>query len=74
MSAEEIADIYGKPPPALEVFQSWDQSGDLLLTRREVHEGLARYGLEFTPELTTLVFDHIADGYRLRYDDFKDWF
>ena len=59
---------------ALEVFQSWDQSGDLLLTRREVHEGLARYGLEFTPELTTLVFDHIADGYRLRYDDFKDWF
>lgn len=56
------------------MFQSFDQSGQLTLSRRELGEGLEKYGLRLTPSLVTLVFDSIAEGYKLGYDEFKDWF
>ena len=59
---------------ALEVFQSWDKGGDLTITRRDLGDALAQYALNLSPELVTLIFDHMSEGYKLGYDDFKEWY
>jgi hypothetical protein len=58
---------------ALEIFGEWDQGGNFTLSCRELGEGLETLGLSLTPSLTTLVFDHMAEGYKLTYDEFKIW-
>ena len=58
----------------LDVFQSWDVDGSYQLTRHELHRGLRAIGLTLSKELLTLVFDHLAEGYHLTYDEWKVWF
>ena len=57
-----------------EIFQHWDQEGRLHVSRKDLKEGLALFGLTLETDLLTHVFDHMADGYKLTYDAFKEWF
>lgn len=57
----------------LDIFQAWDASGDFGLTRKELGAGLAKFGLSLTPDLLTLVFDHMATGYHMSYDELRRW-
>jgi Ca2+-binding EF-hand superfamily protein len=59
---------------ALDTFQEWDSSGELLLTRRDLAKGLRELGLVIDRELLTLVFDRLAGGYHLEYAEWKAWF
>ena len=57
----------------LDVFQAWDTSGDFGLTRKELGAGFELFGLVLSNDLLTLVFDSIATGYHLAYDELREW-
>ena len=55
----------------LDIFQAWDVTGDFNITRRELGNGLAHFGLVLTEDLITLVFDAMCEDHHLSYDEFK---
>jgi Ca2+-binding EF-hand superfamily protein len=57
----------------LDIFQSWDHSQDYALTRKELRAGLAQFGLRLSKDLVTLIFDDIAAGFHMTYDELRDW-
>ena len=59
---------------ALDIFQTWDVDGNFTVSMRELGDGLSQWGLSLTIELVTLIFDRLAEGYKLTYDEFRDWF
>ena len=58
----------------LDIFQAWDVTGDFNITRRELGNGLAHFGLVLTEDLITLVFDAMCEDHHLSYDEFKLWY
>ena len=59
---------------ALDTFQSWDIDGSYLLTRHELGRGFKELGLHLSKELLTLIFDYLAEGHHLTYDEWKGWY
>ena len=59
---------------ALDTFQSWDTDGSYLLTRHELGRGLKELGLHLSKQLLTLIFDYLAVGHHLTYDEWKGWY
>ena len=57
----------------LDLYGEWDKSGNFSISRKEFGEGLVGLGLTLAPELVTLMFDYVAEGYKLDYDEFKLW-
>ena len=55
------------------MFQEWDISDNLELSRSEVQDGLARLGINLSRTMLTHLFDAMADGFHLQYDEFKTW-
>jgi hypothetical protein len=59
---------------ALDTYQRWDGDGSFLISRFELGAGLKQIGLPLSKDLLTLVFDRLASGYHLRYEEWKAWF
>ena len=59
---------------ALDLFQTWDYSDNYELSRREMQVGLADLGVSMTMELLESIFDTIAKGIHMRYNEFRRWY
>jgi hypothetical protein len=58
---------------ALDLFQDWDASDNLELSRNEVRDGFARLDILLSRTMLTHLFDRMATGFHLTYDELKLW-